>query len=69
MKIDTNMLWHLQGKPLIITAENWQAGSLNIEPQTFCGLMEIKEMVIVKNSIGTTNVIEIAKKIKNKKTV
>ena len=43
MKIVTNMLSHLQGKPLIISSWKLQMDSLNIEPQTFCGLMEIKE--------------------------
>ena len=39
------MLFHLQGKPLIIATENLQVDSLYIEPQTFCGLIEIKETV------------------------
>ena len=30
---------------LTLAAENWQVDSLNIEPQTFCGLMEVKETV------------------------
>ena len=44
-KNDTNMLLHLQDKPLIIS--NWKlaSDSLNIKPQTFCGLMDIKEIV------------------------
>ena len=42
-KNDTKL--NLQDKPLITAVENWQVDSLNIEPQTFCGLIEIKETV------------------------
>ena len=38
--------------------------SLNTEPQTFCGLLEIKEIVIPKIEalVATASVIKIAKK-------
>jgi len=45
------MIFHENWHQYVVThrlsqaAENWQVDSLNIEPQTFCGLMEIKEVV------------------------
>ena len=58
------MLLHVQGKPLIISNWKWASDSLNVKPHTFCGLMEIKEIITeYKNwSIGTTSVIKIATK-------
>jgi len=44
MKNNTNMLSHLQGKPL---TENQQGDSVTIAPQTFCYLKEI-ELKITK---------------------
>jgi len=41
------MIFHKNDINMLLSqeAENWKVDSLNIESQTFCGLIEIKEIV------------------------
>jgi len=44
-KNDTKYVFAPTGQKVYHKKQNWQVNNLNIEPPTFCGLIEIKETV------------------------